>query len=291
MENFLNKNIFIEERLGTIENLPTLPMVLRQVQKLMNNPNSNLSQIASVLAKDQALAFQAIRLANSAFYGLRSRITSVTQAVVVLGLDTLNGIMIGITVIKMFKNSKNIQFNQTEFWKHCLATALLSRELGIKLDYPDPEECFAAGLLHDMGRLIIEQYLNTLFVTALNDSIIKKIPLYETEKDIIGFTHSEAGTWLAIKWGIPEILTLPMLYHHCTHLLSDKYEKYRLLVNIISYSNELCGAKKIGNSGEYNYNIDSIPENLGITNEWVNQIGDKISQEVQKTLEEWDVSN
>ena len=108
-------NHLLEERLNGIEGLPTLPLVLQQIQKVMKNPRSSIAQIASVIMKDQSLVSRVIRLVNSAWYARSTRVSSVLQAIVTLGLKTLNNLMIGLSVVKMFDQSGRGEYDHEKF--------------------------------------------------------------------------------------------------------------------------------------------------------------------------------
>jgi putative nucleotidyltransferase with HDIG domain len=277
----------IEKKLGNIENLPTLPIVIRQIQKIMSNPNSNMNQIAAVVAKDQALASKTIRLVNSAYYGLRTRIPSISQAIVVLGLNTLNNLMLGLSVVKTFEKSAMLGFDSLKFWEHCFGTALLSKKLAGKIGYSDPEECFIAGLLHDMGRLVLQQFLNTEFERALQKSESDKKPLFLVEKGMIGFDHSQVGMWLAEKWNLPEMLKVTIRFHHEPRLLPQEYKRYSQLLSIIAYANYQCGIASIGNSGDQVYPGIVLPD-LKLPPESVcKKLTEEVKIEIVSLIAQW----
>ncbi|NLW30178.1 MAG: HDOD domain-containing protein [Fibrobacter sp.] len=280
----------IENKLESIENLPSLPIVLRQLQKVIYNPNSSMPQIAAIVAKDPALASRAIRLVNSAFYGLSKRVTSIPNAIIILGLNTLNSLMIGLTVIKFFKNSKQAGFDQQKFWEHCFGTALISKHLadagGKKID----DDVFVAGLLHDAGRLVLDQYLHDDFMEAVYMTKSTSKTLSECEKEVIGFDHSEAGAWLSAKWGLPEIFSVTMGYHHNESSLPENFKDYQQILRIVSAANLLCTIAGIGTSGEILRKDKITPEMLsidGIGIDKIKAIIETTRTELKNTIDEW----
>ncbi|MBD3320686.1 MAG: HDOD domain-containing protein [Chitinivibrionales bacterium] len=241
----------IEEKLGQIENLPTLPMVLRQIRKVMNNPNSSMVNVAAVVAKDQALATRTIRLVNSAYYARRTRVPSIQQAIVVLGLKTLHNLMLGLSLVKMFRNARPFGFTIDDFWQHSFAVALLSKKIApLSGEDIDPEEYFIAGLLHDMGRLALEQFLHEDFEKALKKAAVDKTSLRKNEKEVLGFDHADAGAWLAARWDLHEKLISALKYHHRPFELPSEYARYEKFIQVIACANDICTAESIGNSGE-----------------------------------------
>ncbi len=277
----------IERKLGSIQNLPTLPLALRQMQKVMKDPRSSMGQIAMVVAKDPAMASRAIRLVNSAFYGMRERVTSINHAIVILGLNTLNGIMIGISVIKLFKNSPIIGFSPEKFWEHCFGTALLAKSLAEIEENSDPDQLFITGLLHDMGRLLLEQFLHEEFSKSLLLARQGKKPLLECEKEILHFDHAGAGAWLGRKWGLPEVIIASMGYHHRKQDLPDDLQGFSEQTRIVSAANRLCNYAAIGSSGETPYCSSALCPVENVPEQKIKEIVDKARSEVRLTIEEW----
>ena len=278
----------IEQKLGGIDNLPTLPMVLRQIQQIMNNPASNMGQIAAVVAKDQALASRTIRLVNSAYYARRNRVPSIRQAIVVLGLQTLYQLMIGLSVVKLFNDSRMLGFDTGLFWQHCFGVALIARKLGVQCGYSEPEECFTAGLLHDMGRLALQQFLHADFEIALREAALTNSSLTVAERASLGFDHCDAGEWLARRWKLPHALTTVLLGHHDPHGLPAQDAAHRRLVEIVSYANALCGHARIGDSGERCYGPLDAPTGLPPPDDRAVQATlEATRMEIISVVEEW----
>jgi putative nucleotidyltransferase with HDIG domain len=282
----LNEEL-IEQKLGLIEKLPTLPLVLSQIQKVMQNPKSSMAQISVVVAKDQSLASQTIRLVNSAFYGMRERVTSINQALVILGLNTLNSLMIGLSVVKLFRNSNITCFDPQQFWEHCFGTALIAKEIAGVMEYRETDRFFTAGLLHDMGRLVLDQFMHEDFTRAMLASKIRKKPLSLCEKELIGFDHGDAGAWLARKWGLPEMFIVVMEFHNKPDQLTSEQLVFAQDLKIISIANNICKHSGIGSSGDKIL----VPENLCVMDKLTYKqaccIAEKAGSEVRNTIDEW----
>jgi putative nucleotidyltransferase with HDIG domain len=202
--------------LEKIENLPTLPVVVQQIQKLIASPNSNMIQIASIIAKDQAIAARVIRLINSAFYGMGGKVASVQQAIVLLGLNTVKNLVLGVSVVKMFEDSAGSasMFDRQKFWMHTFACALGAKAIAKKINMREPEDFFLAGLLHDIGILVLDQFFHQDFIGVLQDAAVRKIDYVKAEQDRMGLTHAEIGEYMGRKWKIPEVLVHSIRYHH-----------------------------------------------------------------------------
>ncbi len=282
-------NWLLEERLNGIDTIPSIPLVLKQVQKIMRNPKSNMKQIAQVVAKDQALAAKTIRLINSAYYSRGKHIASIRDAIVALGLNTLNNMMLGLSITKLFSNSKVLGFDPELFWKHSFATALTAKKIGIIAKYEEPEECFTAGLLHDIGTLIMEQFLHNDFVEAMEKANDKKSSLYLWEIEVFGFSHADTGGWLAAKWNLPAPLICSIKYHHNPGALPEDMREHSDIVRIVSLANNLCGLYKIGNSGEYKYPKEKICSVNNLTKSRAEESMKEVEDELSITLKQWDL--
>jgi HD-like signal output (HDOD) protein len=281
----------LEERLSGIEGLPTLPIVLQQIQRVINHPGSNMAQIAAVVGKDQSLTSRVIRLVNSAWYTRTTRVASIQQAIVTLGLKTLNNLMIGLSVVNAFDSTKILGYDPQKFWEHTFGTAILAEKISLLIAYRgDRSECFIAGLLHDMGRLVLEQFMHDDYVVALQKASEVNKPLLTHEMEVFGFSHADAGAWLGQKWNIPSPLIAAMKYHHCPEKAVDIPPAERDLVRIVAAANELATAGTIGTSGERHLVTNVATTIQKLTAETRIKMIDETRQEVITTLNEWNRS-
>jgi HD-like signal output (HDOD) protein len=208
----------LQERIGQITNLPTLPQVATRLMKIVNDPVTSSSDVAFLVGQDLSLSAKVLRLANSAFYGMPRTITNINNAVVILGLRVINTMVLSLTVFDMFpEDKKRTLFNRTAFWRHSLGCGLICKLLASrtrKFVLFDPEEAFCAGLLHDIGKVAMEQYLHDEFRSALLHAVRKAMPLYDAEREVLGYTHTEVADWLTGAWDLPAELHAPLVYHH-----------------------------------------------------------------------------
>ena len=277
----------LEGKLLAIEELPALPLVLQQVQKIMALPKSNMSQIAAVMAKDQALASKTIKLVNSAFYGMSKPVSSITQAIVILGLNTVNNLMLGLSVIKIFKSDSKHAINHEDFWEHAFATGLISRSMAKMLHYEDPEDCFTAGLLHDMGRLVLDQFMHDDFLTALKNSKERNISLSMAEKSTLGADHGYVGGYLAKKWKLPDALAVPIAFHHSVNSIPKEMALHAKITMIVAKASQAANKEKLGNSCENHFEPDSLFSSLRISDGDMQTIIAKTKTEIKTATQEW----
>jgi len=208
----------LKEKISQITNLPTLPQVAARLLKIINDPQTSSNDVAFEVGQDLALSAKVLRLANSAFYGMPRTITSINNAIVILGLRVINTMVLSLTVFDMFPRDKNRSgFNRIGFWRHSLGCALIARMLSNRVRkflLFDPEEAFCAGLLHDIGKVAMEQYLHDDLHRAIGFGMEHGVSYYEAEKQLLGYTHADVADWLTSGWSLPVELQAPLVGHH-----------------------------------------------------------------------------
>jgi len=280
----------ILEQLEGIEQLPTLPVVARQIQKLIAHPNSSMMQIAQVISRDQAVSSRVIRLVNSAFYGLRGRVSSVQQAIVILGLNTVKNLTLGVSVVKAFEGNSNASiFDREQFWIHSFATAMGAKLMAEQLKLREPEDYFLAGLLHDVGILVLDQFFHAEFVEILKQALLSKVEYPEAEKKAIGTNHAEVGEYLARRWQIPGFLGDCMRNHHQPLLACPEDPDSQYKIFLVHIADGLSRKKGLGRFVS-NWNTGFEPETLsktGLSEAQTDLIFDKVGIEVKNLMREW----
>ena len=237
----------VRKILDKIKALPTLSVVVAKVIQVVSNPLTSASDLSDIIEKDQALTAKVLRLANSAFYGFPFRIKNITQAVSILGFDTIRNLALTVSVYKVFTGTeKAAVFSHQEFWKHCVGVAICASLLAKKIKYKSPEGAFTAGLLHDIGKNFFDQYMQDEFVKALVLAKEKFICIYDAEKEAIGLNHAEVGGWMAEKWNLPPELKAGIGSHHNPNEEEDE----NVMANLIYAANILCKKKGIGFGGD-----------------------------------------
>ncbi|MBI4000316.1 MAG: HDOD domain-containing protein [Nitrospira defluvii] len=199
----------LHRRIEQVGELPTLPHVVQKLASMIGRTNVSAEEIGTLIEKDQVLSAKVLRLANSPFYGFPSRIASVAHAVVVLGLNVVKGLTLCATAFDMMKNA-----GMNELWRHSLGVAITAHILGTKAALKNPEEVFVAGLLHDIGKVVL--YVKWPDVGRQITAATRKTSrsLIENEQELFEVTHADVGGWLATAWHLPTSLREPILYHH-----------------------------------------------------------------------------
>lgn len=201
----------------SVDQLPALPAIVTRLVEVVNSPESSAEDAAKLIDKDPALTSRMLRLANSAFYGIPRSISSVNSAVVILGFNTIKSLVLSASVMQMFPGEKNAIFDRTSFWKHSIVCAMAAKQI-IRAYMPvkmiDPESAFCAGMLHDIGKLVFEQYAHADYVEACDYAQKNNMSLLEAETHLLGTNHAEVGKILADRWALPLELEAALVNHH-----------------------------------------------------------------------------
>lgn len=201
--------IDLQRRIEQVGELPTLPHVVQKLASMIGRPNVSAEDIGALIEKDQVLSAKVLRLANSPFYGFPSRIGSVAHAVVVLGLNVVKGLTLCATAFDMMKAA-----GMDQLWRHSLGVAITAHILGTKAAMKNPEEVFVAGLLHDIGKVVLYVKWPDVGSRIMAAAHQTSRYLMEAEQALFEVTHADVGGWLAAAWHLPTGLREPILYHH-----------------------------------------------------------------------------
>lgn len=278
------EQIAVKKFLDTLEELPSLPIVVRQVWKVINSHNSSMGQISTIIAKDQALAAKTVRLVNSAYYGMREPVSSIKKAIIILGLNTVCNLMTGLSIIKLF-NDKKQTFDYTNFWKDSLLSAVLAEQIA-KIEKPDiADDCFMAALIHDVGTLVFDQFFHDDYYTIFNKSKGNLIHILHNEKNSFGVTHCNAGGLLCNNWNMPEIITLAVDNHHINpQRITLENPRYETVVKIVILSDMLVQLKDSPDSVK---KLRMSMFGLKLSNENLTKIISKSVSDVSNLSREW----
>lgn len=190
------------------KNLPTLPTVLQEVMALVENKKVNLGQIGAMIGRDQVLTTKVLKMVNSALYGFPGRIASIQNAVALLGINVVKGLIISTVAMEYM-----LKYQMT-LHGHSLACSTAARELATCLKLPCVEDFVTAGLLHDFGKVIIVTQLSEQYQDIALLLRTQHLTCTDAEMAVLGFNHVQVGAWLAKLWNLPPHLTAAMQYHH-----------------------------------------------------------------------------
>lgn len=202
------KQKFYKNKILVSKNLPTLPTVLQEVMATVENKKANMGQIGALIGRDQVLTTKVLKMVNSALYGFPGRIASIQNAVTLLGINVVKGLIISTVAMEyMLKH-------QITLHGHSLACSTAARELATCLNLPVVEDFVTAGLLHDFGKVIIVTQLPEQYKEIVILIRTERLTGSDAEMAVLGFTHAQVGAWLAKFWNLPSHLTAAMQFHH-----------------------------------------------------------------------------
>ena len=209
-----------KELLERVDDLPPIPAVAAKVMSLVEDSRTTANDLAQVLAADQVLTAKLIKVSNSAYYGFSRKVSTVREAVVAIGFKQVRQIAVGASVIQGFKKSllSTELFDLDLFWGHSMAVAVAAEALAKKTRVCKPEDAFTAGILHDIGRLIIRQRRPAEFERAIQMARGGSISLHAAEIRSTGFAHDEVGRALGELWKFPSHLIGAIDGHHNSKL-------------------------------------------------------------------------
>jgi putative nucleotidyltransferase with HDIG domain len=229
-----------------VKKLGTLPTVYVKVNELVNDPNCPASKLGAAITNDQVITSMILRLVNSALYGFPNYIDTVTKAVTIIGFKQTRDLVLASSVMDMFKSgAAQDHIDMQEFWKHSIATAVAAKALAGYMSKSDQEAMFTAGLLHDIGRLIMFEFTNELPInTLIAKCREKEILVYKNERKVLGFTHMDVAEALFSKWNLPPLLKEAAVYHHRPQLAP----RFKEEASCIHIADALAHAMQLGNS-------------------------------------------
>lgn len=196
--------------------LPSIPSVYVELMKKLEDPDGCALDVANAIAKDPAMTAKILQLSNSAFFGLRRRISDPRDAVLYLGLDTLKSLALSVKAFSQFTVTPLSRFSIEDLGKHTILTGIMARKIAIAegLSKQEVEDSFMAGLLHDIGKLVLVTAAPEKYEKAMRFSESNAVPRRDAEQEVFGTTHSEIGTYLLWLWGLPDSVVEAVAYHH-----------------------------------------------------------------------------
>ena len=238
-QNFLkklqNKNLI----------LPEIPSVVFELKQVVENPKSSAEHIARVVSRSPSLTAVLLKIVNSSFYGLPSKISTVTHAVSLIGTQEISILALGVCVLSIFKKIPKETIDMQSFLKHSLVCGLLSRVFAAHKNIPQTEQLFVSGLLHDLGRLLLYIYFPDESRHVLAYSRNRNKLLFKEEKDYLGCDHAQIGVQLMKQWQLPLILENNVLYHH-----KPSEAQQSIPATIVHLADIIVNSLGIGSSGE-----------------------------------------
>jgi len=208
----MGKTYDIDRILDEVVTLPSLPGTVAHIMRLVDDPSSSLSLVAKAISADPPMAIKTLRLVNTAYYGLRQKVTTIEHAVVLLGTKVIKNLAFTATVLDIMKDEMDSYFFHSVACGVAMKTIAMTGPGGLPIE--SAEEAFVYGLLHDIGKVLFKKYLPQEAEEVRQLVLSEGVATYEAERRIIGVDHSEMGASIGLKWKLPEILINSIRGHH-----------------------------------------------------------------------------
>ena len=269
----------LRSRVENISTIPTIPSVLKQLSTIIENPKISLNEISYFVSQDPALTTKILQMVNSALYGFPGRISSVNHAVMLLGLNVVKGLLLSVSVFEIMHKA------MIGLREHSIGVAIASKVLGRKKGLKEPEEVFVAGLLHDVGKVILTLAWPEEYEKTVKDAEAAGIAIFDAERSHFSETHAAVAGWLAEKWHFPRKLCECIANHHRPQVSTLA----PLETAIVHTADVIVKARGIGYSGDR-----LVPEvnpgawdTLGLSEADLREILKELEDSVEQTEEEF----
>lgn len=194
--------------------LASFPDVCRRIQEVINDPRASSTKLAEIISRDTGLAASLLRLVNSPVYGFPSQVDSISRAVTLIGTKELSTLSYGVVAVRVFKDIPANFLDMERFWQHAAACGVFCRIFSSYVEGLDEERAFVAGLLHDIGRLVLVNRYPKASSSAFAMAFSQSRPLHDTEQEVFGFNHARVGSHLLKAWQFPDSLRDMVSFHH-----------------------------------------------------------------------------
>ncbi|HMK59641.1 MAG TPA: HDOD domain-containing protein [Dissulfurispiraceae bacterium] len=202
----------LRSQIEKIDTLPTIPGILRKLLAVIENPKISLTDIGNFISNDPVLTSRVLKMVNSPIYGFPGRISSVQQALILLGLNVVRGLLLGVSVFEVMQKS------MVGLWEHSLGCAVAARIIAKKKNVPEPEEVSVSALLHDIGKVVMILRFKDEYDKVIKEAEDGELFIMDAERKVFGITHADSGAWIAKKWNFPLSLVEVIEYHHKPNL-------------------------------------------------------------------------
>ena len=233
----INKRI-----LKSIKTLPPFPVTIQKVMALAGDPDSSLTELAAVIRLDQAITANILRICNSAYFGLRRPVDNVNDAIMHMGKKNVLRAVVAAGLSRYFRTTKGYDMKGGELWEHAVAVALMSQICAARISRPDDPRLFTAGVLHDIGKMVMGEFVHEAWQKIQELTERQKYSFLEAEQEVLGVNHAELGGEIALIWKFPDEILKAIAFHHRPDLLADG----DAVPWIVYLSNQVCHVMGIG---------------------------------------------
>lgn len=240
------EHVPIEKVLGRIQEVSTLPHIALRVIEVARDPDSGVSDLRAIVEGDPSLSARMLRCANSAAYGLRTKVSNLQQAISFMGFDQVRNLAITASVADVFKSQETIgTYRRPALWKHLVVVGLCARMLAKRQRLANFDDAFLAGLLHDIGIVLIDQHCHEPFC-AMIEALRQDRTLVDAEQHFLGFDHTTLGARVAEAWRFPPAAVAAIRFHHMSQ---NHRGDHSAIIRCVEIANVVCTLKDITSVG------------------------------------------
>ncbi|WGS65980.1 HDOD domain-containing protein [Marinitoga aeolica] len=245
----------MKEIIKKISELPTPDFILKRIMDIASNPSSNTKELESAVLQSPPLVAKILKLSNSAYYALPRKITKVSQAINILGFKTVRNLALGIFVADSFFRREFEFLDSRKFWQHSISVAIASEQLAQIVNYPDKEEIFLSGMLHDLGKMVMGIITPETVEMVLNVAEYKKASFSKAESMLNVMSHQTLGKHLFENWNLPENVIYTAAFHDEPEKL--EIDSFSMNVYIVHLANVSINSIYYGYSGCFDIPVPS----------------------------------
>jgi putative nucleotidyltransferase with HDIG domain len=220
-----------KRKIYAVRDLPTLPIIAQKILTLRNDDENLAEKLGRIISSDQSLSVKVLTLANSAYYGHRAQVGTIKKAVVVIGTAMLRQFSLGVLVAKGLGSGTQ---EREAFWRHSLMAANAAATLSKRSRTPNPEICFMGGLLHDIGKLVLDTNMPAEYKQVMEMVKSGSCSSIEAERLVLDTDHTEVGAWMAERWQLPAELVQSIGFHHSLEYTSQPQSRIVAIVSAAS---------------------------------------------------------
>jgi putative nucleotidyltransferase with HDIG domain len=237
--------------LDTID-IPSLPTVAVKALELINSDSSSVDELEKIISRDQSFSARLLRIANSPYYGMNRRIDTISSGVMLIGFNTMKSLVVAASLKDMHR--KFGLFEQ-KLWEHSLGVSVASSILARASKLAPPEEALVAGLIHDVGKTILNNSIPDKYAIITQKVYEEGTQYKDVEMDLLGYTHCDVGGLIARKWKLPKNLEIVIQYHHSETLPTFEDSSFESLCQIVNVADSVCLSQSIGMKGPENIKV------------------------------------
>lgn len=228
--------------LKRVTSLSPVPKILSEVLELLKDLNTSPHTLAKAIAKDQSIVVKILTIANSPFYGLAKRVSSIEYAIMILGFNEIRNIVTALSLMESMKNKSDDYMDQKAFWLHSYITATTAKKIADDFGIRESNDVFIGGLLHDLGISVIHRYMHSDFISIV-ENVQKGTKYSDAENTQLGMDHQSVGYTLLKSWNIPDSICEIVKYHHNPNFASNT----KILTSIIHFADYMTQKLKLAN--------------------------------------------